>query len=77
VMNPDIRLIITVLYEGRLLKCAMRIDGEKLPKDCDRCWMEEDNKKLLWDKLPLHVQSCGPIVDVEEIFELKDETHKN
>lgn len=58
--------LITLLYEGSLLRCALQVRRDCLPKD----WDENPSREYLHSLLPLHVQSCGPIVEVEEIFEI-------
>lgn len=67
-MSPYRCFLVTVYYESanKLMKCAVKLDGEE--------WMDHptwsENKLLMHSMLPLHVQHCGPVVDVEEIFEV-------
>ena len=67
-------LLVTVIYGHELIKCALKVDPSKLPHDCIEDWAESDNRRALWRELPLHVQSCGEIVEVEEIFAIHDAT---
>ena len=62
--------LITVLYEehGTILKCALAVSRNKLPEEAAEYFMEPESRKALHALLPLHVRSCGPIVDVESIF---------
>ena len=65
-MSEYMCYLITVLYENELLRCALKVKrhyGEKYP-------MEQDARDRLHKLLPFHVQECGKIVDVQEIFEI-------
>lgn len=73
-MNPYSSLIVTILYLNELLRCGLKVDTRKLPKDCIQYWAEPENRSILWEMLPEHVRSCGNIVEVEEIFEITDNT---
>ena len=59
--------LITILYGDQLLRCALKTKPEVNP-------MEHDARVRLHAKLPLHVRSCGPIVEVQEIFDIHDST---
>jgi hypothetical protein len=69
-MSPYMSFIITVLYGDTLLKCGLKLDrgADGVPSDLGEYPMEY--RKFLHGLLPLHVQSCGAIVDIEEIFEI-------
>lgn len=71
-MNNDICFLITVLYQsaGTTIDCAIKINRDKLTGDCAEYPMEPENRKKLHSILPMHVRSCGPIIKVEEIFEV-------
>ncbi len=69
-MSNHICFLISILHEGTLLKCALRVWSSSLPEDCAENPMEPENRKTLHDLLPSHVRECGPIVDVEPIFEV-------
>jgi hypothetical protein len=66
-MSDKTCLLITLLYENELMKCALKA---KMPYNV--CIAEEwqQYREFLASLLPPHVRECGPIVDVEEIFEL-------
>lgn len=68
-MSPYITWLITVLYGDTLIKCSLKVHKEKLEGDCDQYPMEPENRKQIHALLPLHVQSCGPIVAIDSIFE--------
>ena len=67
-MGDDINWLITVLYNDTLLRCALQVKRDALPGDCAEYPMEPENRKAIHALLPLHVQTCGPIVAVEELF---------
>jgi len=69
-MSEDVCFLITVLNEDRLLRCALKVKRDSLSGDVIDYPMEPENREQLYKLLPLHVQSCGPIVDVEGIFEV-------
>lgn len=68
-MSPYITFLITVLYDDSLLRCALKVDRNALPGDCAEYPLEPENRAHLHGLLPLHVRNCGPIVEVEQIFE--------
>jgi hypothetical protein len=72
-MSEYICILITVLYESQktLLRCAVKIRHADIDYDTIKYWAEPENKTLLHSLLPLHVRSCGPIVEVKEIFEIE------
>jgi hypothetical protein len=61
--------LITILHGDQLLRCALKTEPEVNP-------MEHDTRVRLHAKLPLYVRSCGPIVEVQEIFSIHDSTLK-
>ena len=69
-MGDDISWLVTVLYGDTLLRCALKAKRATLPGDCAEYPMEPENRKAIHALLPLHVQECGPIVAIEEIFEV-------
>ena len=77
-MSDSICWLVTVLYEQRktLLRCAMKAKHDAMPGDCWQYPMEPENRAAIHALLPMHVRSCGPVVDVQEIFEVCDLTGK-
>lgn len=78
-MGEYICFLITILYRepdgnDSLLKSALKVKKEQLQGDCIEYPMEPENKKQLHSLLPLHVKNSGPIVDIDEIFEITDIT---
>ena len=69
-MGNSVSWIVTVVHHGRLLKCALKVSRDALSDDVVRYPLETENVAKIRELLPLHVQSAGPIVAVEEIFEV-------
>ncbi len=69
-MGSDICFLITILYGDELLRCALKVDRNKLSGDCAEYPMEPENREMLHNLLPLHVKNSGPIVAIEEVFEV-------
>ncbi len=69
-MGDDINFLITLLSGGSLIKCALKVPRAKLTGDCEKYPREPENIGQLLALLPDHVETCGPIVDVEFIFEV-------
>ena len=69
-MGDELNWLVTVLYDGQLLKCALQAKRDVLPGDCGEYPMEPENREAIHALLPLHVRNCGPIVDVEPIFDV-------
>lgn len=71
-MSSDRCYLITLLNGPNgingVLQCALKVDEKK----AEEYFMEPDARERLRALLPLHVRSCGPIVDVVEIFEIAD-----
>ena len=62
--------LITVLYESEksLITCALKIH-ESLLSDAAKEF-PEDERLEFYELLPRHVKSCGPIVNIEQLFEV-------
>ena len=69
-MDDRVSLLITLFYDETILRCAIKIDGDALEDDVLSFPMEPDNKMKIAALLPIHVRSCGPIIDVEQIFDV-------
>jgi hypothetical protein len=76
-MGDDINWLVTVLYGDTLLRCALQVKRDALPGDCAEYPMEPENRKAIHALLPLHVQTCGPIVAVDELFEVHSVAMRN
>lgn len=70
-MSEYVSFLISVLHDNGLLKCGLKVKIRDLVGDCRDAPMEPENRVFLHGLLPLHVRSCGPVVDVEEIFEIE------
>ena len=69
-MGNAINWLITILYGDTLLRCALQVRRDSLPGDCAMYPMEPENRRFIHTLLPTHVQSCGQIVEVENLFEV-------
>lgn len=73
-MSDEICLLITVLCNWptcpTLERCAIKCRRNDLPPDCIEYPMEMESRHAIYDLLPDHVRSMGPIVGVEELFEV-------
>lgn len=74
-MGNDVCFLITVLYGDELIRCALKVNRDQLGGDVAEYPMEPENREKLHALLPLHVQTCGPIVAVDaELFEVHSYT---
>lgn len=71
-MDDSISLLVSILYQDneQLLKCAVKIKQDMLKEDCLEYPMEPENKMQIYNLLPLHLRSCGPIVNIEFLFDV-------
>jgi len=71
-MTEYICFLITIHYEsaGTTLDCALKVKRDELPGDCAEYPMETENRQHLHGLLPLHVRESGPIIKVEDLFEV-------
>jgi len=69
-LTDKVSLLITLLYEGSLLRCALKVDGNAFDDDVFAFPLEPENKDIIRAALPEHIKSCGPIVAVEQIFDI-------
>ena len=73
-MSEYINWLITILCEDTLLRCALQVRRDALPGDCAEYPMEPENRQVIHALLPPHVRTCGPIVAVEDLFEIHIES---
>lgn len=72
-MGSEISFLVTILqqsfYGPNLIKVAIKLNKTK-----ESDWIDKPNsptsKEILRERLPLHAQSIGPIVEVEHLFEV-------
>jgi hypothetical protein len=69
-MGSTMNWLVTVLYGDQFLRCALQVDRDMLEGDCADYPMELENCAQIHALLPLHVRNCGPIVAIDEIFEV-------
>ena len=73
-MDDYMCLLVTVLYDESLLRCALKIDKWDLPEGTiNMVWDDPnsaDSRDILHRLLPLHVRNCGPVVEVTRLFDI-------
>lgn len=72
-MTNDIVFLISITNGDFLYRVALKIKRDMLG-DAAEYPLEPENKEKIMKLLPLHVRSCGKIVEVEEIFEVVDQS---
>ena len=70
-MSSYVSWLVTVLDGTTLAKYALKVHRDLLPDDCYTCYMEPEHRAFIHTLLPLHVRDCGPIVAIDEIFEVE------
>lgn len=76
-MGDEISWLVTVLYGDQLLRCALKVNVKDLPHGAIEYPMEPEHRELIHSLLPMHVQSCGPVVEVENLFEIHIKNRKS
>jgi len=72
-MDNKINLLITLTEGIQLLRVAIKITPDMLKGDVMPYYLEPENKAQIAKLLPEHCKSGGyNIVEVQEIFEIKD-----
>jgi hypothetical protein len=69
-MSDEVCWLITVLHGDTILLCALKVKRCDLPGDCAQYPMEPENRKVIHALLPLHVRACGPIISMEQLFDV-------
>lgn len=72
-MSNEINLLVTLSDTTQLLRVAIKITPNQI-EDIMPYYLEPENKEKLKELLPLHCKTAGEIVEVQEIFEIKDLT---
>lgn len=67
-MDSNTPLLITLLYNGTLVECALLIKDGDLDEDALTYPMEPENRAKIHALLPMYVRTCGPVVAVKSIF---------
>jgi hypothetical protein len=71
-MDDKINLLITMTDGVQLFLVALKLNGDALTEDERTYFLEPENKAQLMSLLPLHCQSLGSIVEVQELFHISD-----
>ena len=71
-MDGYICFLITVLHNESVLKVALKLDKNKedISDYVLKFPLEPKSKKVLHSFLPSHLRVCGPIIDVENLFDV-------
>jgi len=71
-MSDYICFLITLFYRSAevTLECALKVNTDRLSEDCITYPMKPEHKEYLHSLLPLHVRNRGPIVNIQQIFEI-------
>jgi len=70
-MSDDICFLITILQGDALVKCALKCKRNLLSEDIILYPLEPESRKAIHKLLPWHVRRFGPIVEIEELFEVE------
>jgi len=69
-MNDNINWLVTILYNQELVRIAFQCKPKDLPPHVREHPMAIDSRAIIRNLLPHHIKSCGPIVDIEELFDV-------
>lgn len=69
-MSNTICWLLTILYGDTVLRVAVCFERDKFTQDEIDYPMETETRAKIRATLPLHIRECGPILDIEEIFEV-------
>lgn len=73
-MSNNYVILVTLSDGEHLIKAALKVRSSIFDEDTWKYPLEPDNKAKIAKLLPLHVRTYGSIVEVEEIFEVRDLT---
>jgi hypothetical protein len=73
-MDSNINILVTLSNGDYLLRVALKLDSNKNGVNPETIMyaLEPENKEKISSFLPPHCKSFGQIVEVKEIFEIKD-----
>ena len=69
-MGNDINMLIILTDGENIIRVALQMDYTEENNEISEFWGEPENKKKIFEKLPLHVRSFGKIVECERLFEI-------
>jgi hypothetical protein len=70
-MGEELCFLITLLAsDNMLIRVALKVNEKDFPEECREGPTLYEDKTVLWNMLPLHCQTIGPIVQVEDLFEI-------
>jgi len=71
-MDEHVCLLVTVLYNRGLVRCAVKVHRDDLSDDAKAYMLEVNSMDEIHGLLPLHIQTMGPVVHVEHIDDVHD-----
>ena len=69
-MDNHVSLLVTFSMGTYLIRVGLKTDRTLLTGDVLDAPLEPENKEKLKKLLPLHIQTCGEIVEVSELFDI-------
>ncbi len=69
-MNNHLNFLISITDGKALYRVALKTSQDMFTGDAAEYCLEPENKAQFKKLLPLHVQTIGEIIEVEEIFEV-------
>jgi len=71
-MDDSVSLLLSIWNGEFLVRIALKVSGDALPRAVLKYPMEPKAKKLIASKLPLHMRNIGEIVEVIHIADVVD-----
>lgn len=71
-MSEERSFLIWITNGDVLYKVALKVRSKMLTGDAAEFRLEPENREQFNKLLPPHVQSCGKIIQIDEIFEVID-----
>lgn len=69
-MGEYVSFLVSILYQMTIVRTAVSVKRDLLPSDVVQYPMEPDSRTALHKFLPPFVQWMGPIIEVEQIFDV-------
>jgi len=69
-VGNDLSYLISILHQMEIVQVALKIKRSQVSHDVFMYPMEPESREILHGLLPAHVQSMGPIIAVDELFEV-------
>jgi len=69
-MSPEISFLVSALYNHQLVEYAVKFKCD-LPADVTENYNEPKNREIIWNMLPPHLRTLGPIINLRPIFDVQ------